>query len=184
MGDVNRSVLILIVAGVALSSGLGGRASAGGDAGREKQGAAIAPFPLPMKGRNGALARLGSYIVNAQGGCNDCHTCPSYAPGHNPFAGGDGAFNTTNYLAGGVPFGEQHSENITPDENGLPAGLTFEEFTSLMRTGGDPNEPGEIVQGMPWPVFRYMTDKDLKAVYTYLSTLPHAEPGICTGQGQ
>lgn len=183
MGYVNRSVFMFVVAGIALSSGLGSRARAAGDASREKQGAAIAPFPLPMKGKSKSLARLGSYIVNTSG-CNDCHTCPSYAPGHNPFTGGDGAFNTTNYLAGGVPFGELGSENITPDENGLPAGLTFEQFTSLMRTGNDPNEPGEIVQVMPWPIFRYWTDKDLKAVYTYLSSLPHAEPGTCTGQGQ
>jgi hypothetical protein len=31
--------------------------------------------------------REGSYIVNAQGGCNDCHTVPSYAAGGNPFLG-------------------------------------------------------------------------------------------------
>ena len=40
-----------------------------------------------MKGLNPALVGLGSYIVNAQGGCNDCHTSPSYAPGGNPFTG-------------------------------------------------------------------------------------------------
>jgi hypothetical protein len=28
---------------------------------------------------------LGSYLVNAQG-CNDCHTWPNFAPGHDPFA--------------------------------------------------------------------------------------------------
>ena len=53
---------------------------------------------------------LGSYIVNAQGGCNDCHTCPSYTPGHNPFpppfgVSGDGQVNPVGYLAGGVDFG-------------------------------------------------------------------------------
>ena len=184
MGNADRSLLRIVVAGVVLTCGFGGQVLAAGDAVREKQGAAIAPFPLPMKSKDKALARLGSYIVNGPGGCNECHTCPSYAPGHNPYTGGDGAFNTTNYLAGGVPFGELSSENITPDENGLPAGLTFEKFTSLMRTGGDPNEPGETVQVMPWPVYRYMTDKDLRAVYTYLSSLPHAEAGTCSGRGE
>ena len=42
-----------------------------------QRGAAIAPVPLNMKGLNPALVREGSYIVNAQGGCNDCHTVPS-----------------------------------------------------------------------------------------------------------
>ena len=76
-------------------------------------GFAISPIPLnslDLKGKDPELVGLGSYIVNAQGGCNDCHSCPSYAPGHNPFAppfgvSGDGQINSQNYLAGGVPFG-------------------------------------------------------------------------------
>ena len=41
-----------------------------------QRGAALAPVPLNMAGLNPALVREGSYIVNAQGGCNDCHTVP------------------------------------------------------------------------------------------------------------
>ena len=52
-----------------------------------KQGAAIAPVTLNMRGLNPALVREGSFIVNAQGGCNDCHTVPSYPAGGNPFLG-------------------------------------------------------------------------------------------------
>ena len=128
---------------------------------------------------------LGSYIVNAQAACNDCHTCPSYAPGHNPFEGGDGAINAANYLAGGVPFGPTIvSANITPDENGKPAGLDFDEYLELIRTGHDPDDPDEILQVMPWPIFRNMTDHDILAIYTYLTSIPHAEPGTCNGPGQ
>jgi len=29
---------------------------------------------------------------------------------------------------------------------------------------------------MPWPVYQSMTDRDLKAIYEYLSAIPHAEP--------
>ena len=65
---------------------------------------------LNLQGKDIELVGLGSYIVNAQGGCNDCHTCPSYVPGHNPFpppvgVSGDGQINSANYLAGGVPLG-------------------------------------------------------------------------------
>jgi hypothetical protein len=149
-----------------------------------RRGLAIAPVPLNLEGRNRRLVGEGSYIVNAQAECVDCHSCPTYEPGHNPFAGGDGQLNATNYLAGGVPFGpEVVSANITPDENGLPAGLTLEEFVELIRTGQDEDKPGEVLQVMPWPLFRRMTDHDLEAIYEYLSAIPHAEPGTCAGPG-
>jgi hypothetical protein len=32
---------------------------------------------------------------------------------------------------------------------------------------------------MPWPIYRNMTDRDLDAIYAYLSAIPHAEPGNC-----
>src|SRR5512136_1374727 len=58
-----------------------------------KQGFEIAPVHLNLQHKNRALVGLGSYIVNAQAGCNDCHTCPSYLPGHSPYTGGDGRIN-------------------------------------------------------------------------------------------
>jgi hypothetical protein len=58
-------------------------ASAQGDS-QVRRGHDIAPVPLNLSGLNPALVGLGSYIVNAQGGCNDCHTSPSYAPGGKP----------------------------------------------------------------------------------------------------
>lgn len=151
---------------------------------RIKIGLDIAPVPLNFRKKDKDLVGLGSYIVNAQAACADCHSCPTYAPGHNPFQGGDGQINATNYLAGGVPFGPIISANITPDETGRPAGLTFEEYLQLIRTGHDPDDPDEILQVMPWPIFRNMSDHDILAIYTYLTAIPHAEPGVCSGPGQ
>ena len=104
---------------------------------RIQQGADLAPVPLNMKGLNPALVREGSYIVNAQGGCNDCHTVPSYAAGGNPFLGEPEQINALCYLAGGAVFGPFVSRNITPRANGLPAGRTLEEFKELMHQGTD-----------------------------------------------
>ena len=99
---------------------------------RIDRGFAIAPVPLNLRGKNRAFVGLGSYIVNAQGGCNDCHTNPPYAPGGDPFLGEPRKVNAERYLAGGTPFGPGlMSANITPDANGLPAGLTFPEFLPL-----------------------------------------------------
>lgn len=148
-----------------------------------KRGFEIAPVPLNLHGKNRDLAGLGSYIVNAQGGCNDCHTCPSYDPNNNPYVNRQGRVNATNYLAGGVFFGPFVSKNITPDAAGRPAGLTFEQFRQALRTGIDPDD-GTTMQVMPWPLYRYMTDKDLRAIYEYLSAVPPAKPGSCTGPGQ
>jgi hypothetical protein len=145
----------------------------------------VSPEHFDLRGKNPALVGLGSYLVNAVGGCNDCHTCPSYEPGQNPFVGGSGKVNSTNYLAGGVPFGPFKSANLTPDlDKGLPEGHTFKEFADLIRTGHDPDEGNRILQVMPWPVYRNMTDLDLRAIYEYISVLPHAEPGACTMAGQ
>jgi hypothetical protein len=143
---------------------------------------------LNLKGKDIELVGLGSYIVNAQGACNDCHTCPSYTPGHNPFpppvgVSGDGQINSANYLAGGVNFGVAVSANLTPDVTGKPEGLTLEQFEIAIRTGHDPVR-NENLTIMPWPIYRHMTGRDLDAIYTFLSAIPSATPGSCTGAGQ
>ena len=140
---------------------------------RIQRGADVAPVPLDMNGLNPALVREGSYIVNAQGGCNDCHTVPSYAAGGNPFMGQPEVVNAECYLAGGGVFGPFVSRNITPRENGLPAGRTLAQFKELMHTGKDfRTDDTPILQVMPWPVYGKMTDRDLRAIYEYLSAIP------------
>lgn len=184
---------------IVLASVAGGRAQDRDDGdGRIQQGFRIAhanDLQLNLKGRNRALVGLGSYLVNAIGGCNDCHTCPSYAPGHNPYGppfgppgGGDGKINAANYLAGGVLFAPPGvvSANLTPrTKGGRPEqGNTFAEFEHLIRTGHDPDEGNRILQVMPWPVYRNMNDGDLRAIYEFLSAIPPATPGICVVPGQ
>jgi hypothetical protein len=139
-----------------------------------QRGLAIAPVKLNLRGKNRSLVGKGSYIVNAQGGCNDCHTFPSYAEGGDPFQGQPEQINADHYLAGGTPFGPFTSRNLTPDQSGKPGGMTFEQFKTILRTGRD--RADQPLRVMPWPVYGKMTDKDLRAVYEYLSAIPHAEP--------
>ena len=128
---------------------------------------------LNLDGRNRALVGLGSYIVNS-GGCNDCHTHPSYLPGGNPFLGQPELVNNEQYMTGGRTFGPfVTSANLTPDGTGKPAGLTLTEFIRTLRTGHNPNDPpAQILQVMPWPAFGKKTDRDLTAIYEYLRALP------------
>jgi hypothetical protein len=155
----------------------------------------ISPVRLNLRDKDPELVGLGSYIVNAQCGCNDCHTCPSYAPGHNPFpapfgVSGDGQINTANYLAGGITFGPPPrlgvvSSNLTPDSTGKPGGLTLEQFEIALRTGHDPLDPKfGLLAIMPWPYFRHMTRRDLEAIYGFLGAIPPGTPGSCQGAGQ
>ena len=144
-----------------------------------QRGAELAPVPLNMRGLNPALVRQGSYIVNAQGGCNDCHTVPSYADGGNPFLGEPERINAPCYLAGGAVFGPFVSRNITPRANGLPANRTLEEFKQLMREGTDFRSPPDgtpLLQVMPWPVYGKMSDRELEAIYEFLRAIPMINP--------
>lgn len=186
-------VLGVVVAGLALATGWSGTARSNGDddnddggrgGSRIQRGLAISPVKLNIKRGKRALVGLGSYIVNAQAACADCHSCPTYAKGGNPFAGEPTKLNTTNYLAGGVPFGPFVSHNSTPDAQGKPFGLDFDEFLQIMRTGHEPDEPDEILQVMPWPIYGNMTNHDLRAVYEFLRAIPPAQPGTCAGPGE
>ncbi|HXO26714.1 MAG TPA: cytochrome C [Thermoanaerobaculia bacterium] len=158
------------------SSAQGGAATASDDeAARIRIGFQVAPVPLSLADKDPNLVGLGSYIVNTRISCNDCHTNPPWVPGHNPHLGQKPAeVNAAAYLAGGNKFagGLIVSRNITPDSHGLPAGLTFAQFVHTLRTGIDPDDPSNLLQIMPWPYFRTMSDHDLAAVYEYLRAIP------------
>jgi len=143
-----------------------------------KRGLAIAPVALNLTGKDKKTVGEGSYIVNTN--CVGCHTNPEFAASGNPFFGQPEQTNTTNYLAGGAQFGPFVSANITPNAQGLPAGLTLAQFTEVMRTGKDfkNRHPqfGPLLQVMPWPAFAKYTDDDIEAIYEYLRAVPHAEP--------
>jgi hypothetical protein len=179
-----------------------GQHNAGNDEASEiQQGFAIAPVPLNLEGKNRALVGLGSYIVNAQGDCDGCHSAgpaTEFAPGGNPYFGQPTKINPATYLGGGRNFGplipgtpDIISRNLTPDKTGRPeGGHTFEEFVQIIRTGVDmdhlhpscsatvttnclpPPFDGELLQIMPWPIYHNMTNHDLRAIYEYLRAVP------------
>jgi hypothetical protein len=142
----------------------------------------INPVPLKIGHKDSDTVYLGSYIVNA-GGCNDCHTNPSFATGGDPYQGQPKKINAAAFLGGGQQFGPFTSRNITPDVTGKPAGMSLAEFTQAMRTGIDFDHvhgPSVPLQVMPWPAFQNWTDRDMNAVYTYLSAIPclEGDPGV------
>lgn len=147
---------------------------------RVEQGFRIAPVSLTYKAEDRHMVGLGSYLVNAVGGCNDCHTQPSYTQKGNPFLGEKKQVNVAHYLGGGQMFGPFMSRNLTP-EHGLPAGRSYPEFKLIFRTGIDLDHLhphiSPLLQVMPWPTYQDMSDHDLRAMYEYLKAIPPATPG-------
>jgi hypothetical protein len=189
---------------------------------RIKIGFEIAPVPLNLQGRNKALVGLGSYLVNASGDCNGCHTAGgppnfNYLAGNNPYFNQPAKVDPSVYLSGGMDFGpvgtptgpngyagpDMIARNLTPNGDGVPeGGMSLRQFKRIMRHGTDfdqihptctpaqiteilnggtpvciPTSPGNtpdgnLLQVMPWPTFSNMTDKDLEAIYEYLSAIP------------
>jgi hypothetical protein len=167
-----------------------------------QRGFDIAPVPLNLERKNHALVGLGSYLVNTGvcNECHTAGPAiTQYAPGGNPYFGQPKIINQATYLGGGRDFGAPvpgaaHiiSRNLTPDKTGLPeGGRTFSEFVQIMRTGVDldnlhPTCPpgvintgcipapfrGDLLQTMPWPALKDLTDHDLRAIYEYLSAIP------------
>jgi hypothetical protein len=109
------------------------------------------------------------------------------------YLGGGRDFGTTS----GPPSPHIISRNLTPaTKTGLPEGdHTFQEFLTIMRTGKDfdrlhprcsatvttncypqnpPNPPvdGDLLQVMPWPNFKDLTDHEIRAIYEYLKAVP------------
>ena len=162
------------------------RAGEGGDESKIRQGLNSLPFDLNLRGKNPASIGLGSYLVNVAGDCNGRHVPDpqrTFLPGGNPFMGQPEMIDPNTYLFGGREFIPAHgnfhaivSRNLRPEANGLPAGKTYADFLKIIRTGEDLDhahpEYGPLLQVMPWPNFRNLTDQDIRAIYDYLSALP------------
>jgi hypothetical protein len=134
-------------------------------------------------------------------------------PPNGPFTGVK-KINPATYLGGGRDFGPfpgpnstLHiiSRNLTPGKSGLPEGdHTLAQFMQILRTGVDldhahPNCSatvtssncmpgpfnGDLLQVMPWPSLQNMTDRQITAIYIYLSAIqcleggPGEQPGRC-----
>ena len=203
LGSVAASAVM--VAMFAASKPLKATDDGSGDDNQIRIGFEIAPVPLNLEGRDRRAVGLGSYLVNAGGGCNDCHSAgpqTQFVPGHNPYFGQPATVNPATYLGGGNNFGVLagpnspaiSSRNLTPDKTGRPAGgRTFEEFYTILKTGKDydhlhptcsetvttnclpPPFDGALLQIMPWPAYTHLTDREVGAIYEYLSAIPCVE---------
>ena len=135
----------------------------------------------------------GQYLMSTSG-CMDCHTpwklgdkgpepdttrlysghpeqlkmppAPTLPAG--PWVMTAGATNT----AWAGPWGVSFTANLTPDvETGLGR-WSEADFIRTIRTGRHMGRGREVLPPMPISVYNHFTDRDLKAIYAYLRTIP------------
>lgn len=114
----------------------------------------------------------GRYLTHIAG-CVECHTKPddkgNKVPGMELAGGwemsiGGGKIVTT--------------ANITPDKETGIGNLTESDFIARFKVYADSGyvapavAPGEYQTIMPWTMYAHMTNEDLSAIYTYLSSVP------------
>ncbi len=113
-----------------------------------------------------AVIGRGAYLVNSLSGCADCHTSDPM----KPFAGGvQYPIDQAGHYV--------YSRNLTPDPTtGLK--LTEAQFVTMMQTGEDFRNLGQVMLIMPWPNYRWMTADDLMSIYAFLQVLPPASNDV------
>jgi len=71
------------------------------------------------------------------------------------------------------PLGVAVAPNLTPDmETGLMGVMTLETLTQSFRTGNHWKGGRPVMPPMPVPFYKDIKDEDLKAIYTFLKSLP------------
>jgi mono/diheme cytochrome c family protein len=126
-----------------------------------------APFRTDVKRPSGSdEVALGRYLVDNIG-CYHCHSKSLKSINSiNPD-------QTKGYLAGGATLKgangmEIAASNITPDKNSGIGNFTKEDFRKAVKDGQSPNRKLKP----PMEEFKYLTDKEVDAIYAYIMTVP------------
>ncbi len=126
------------------------------------------------------IAVLDSSIIAAQVIDHTAPRPPSPTPGVTPEYGEYLATMCTlchgEDFGGGKPPGEDvFAPNLT--SGGMPGTWSEADFINTIRTGVTPGRNQLDEENMPWNRFRLMTDDELKAIWSFLSSLPPVPPG-------
>ncbi|HVP68754.1 MAG TPA: c-type cytochrome [Anaeromyxobacteraceae bacterium] len=138
-------------------------------------------------------AKRGEYLVRSMG-CNDCHTPwkmgqngpepdmtrmlsghPSAMVMPPPPKLPEGPWLTiaaATMTAWAGPWGVSFTANITPDPETGIGKWTERNFIDTIRNGKVMGKGRALLPPMPWPMYRNLTDDDLKAIFAYLKAVP------------
>jgi hypothetical protein len=159
------------------------------DPGYALRGLAISPVGYNLGGLSATdQAKLGrgSYLVNAVGGCNDCHTNTDRDPATLHV-------NTAAYLSGGRVFAvppplqtafkivRSMSADLVGQTNGSIATgvIGFPQFEGILTSGThveDPT-PTPVAWPMPWPHLKNLMLDDMESIFVFLQNIPSPTEG-------
>ena len=154
---------------------------------------ASAALAADQKASADLVARGKALVMH--GMCHDCHTPKTFGPeGPVPdmtralsgspadmklppldkraLQPGYWVLGTPDLTAWVGPWGISYAANLTPDEQTGSGLWTEEVFIKAMRTGKHLGEGRPILPPMPWQFVGDMSDADLKAVFSYIRSLP------------
>ena len=145
--------------------------------------------------------KRGEYLAGF-GGCHDCHSPKLMTPkgpipdkarllsGHpasmapppipaGALAPGQWlALTNGDLTAWAGPWGISYDANLTPDKTTGLGAWTSEQFIRTMRTGKHLGVGRGILPPMPWESIGALTDRDLKALFAYLQSLPPIQNAV------
>lgn len=154
-------------------------------------------------GLNGEFATMeewGEHLVTTHG-CNDCHSAKTWGPEgpgidqammmaghpasetlpeHDPslvgMAPGKWILANNNFTAYVGPWGTSYAANLTPDPTGIGS-WTEDQFLLAMKEGWYKGMEGtrKLLPPMPWQAYGQLADEELRAIYSYLMTIPPVE---------
>jgi mono/diheme cytochrome c family protein len=148
----------------------------------------------PSARKEAELIKRGEYLVTVAA-CNECHspkaiTAEGRVPdpkrllsGHpqdeklppifkEALASRWALWNEHSTAVAG-PWGVSFAANLTPDDTGI-GNWSFEQFKTAIRHGKYKGLEGsrDLLPPMPWKGYSRFTDEDLKAIFSYLKSLP------------
>ena len=144
-----------------------------------------------------ALVELGQYLVLTSA-CHDCHTPKVFdgptleldedrwLAGHPEEAGvqdflpaglgsepgGWGVVVNNHLTAWGGPWGISFAPNLTPDPETGIGSWTDEMFVNSLRNGKHQGQGRNILPPMPWMFYGQKSERELRAMFAYLMSLP------------
>ena len=151
-----------------------------------------APPPAATPSPTPSPVERGKYLVTTSA-CNDCHTPKKMGPNgpeddmDRMLSGHPESMKITKgpkldmpwmaaaaatFTAWSGPWGISFTANLTPDQNTGLGQWTEQMFIDTIRKGKHMGTSRDLLPPMPWPVYRNMTDDDLKAIFAYLRTIP------------
>ncbi len=96
-------------------------------------------------------------------GCASCHTAPEAEASDQPLLAGGQVFKTA--------FGTFYAPNVSPSTEAGIGDWTLQEFATAVKKGVSPGG-GHYYPAFPYTAYARMTGEDIKALFTFMTTLP------------